>query len=470
MNSIDVYRLLQEIGATSSRNAKEDLLRSKIEDPTVHRVVKLAYDPFITFGITPPQVKGAGRLSFDHTSPQPWVMLHQLSKRELTGNAAKTAVERMLGDLEPSSSELLRRILAKDLRCGISEKTINLVLPNTVPTFDLMLSKAYEEKRIKAFPVAVEPKLDGFRGMSLVSAGVSKAFSRVGNHFPQLDWAGPYLVQMVENARAKVQNAESCPGMSEKVRRFIWDVLGGDAGASAAIDGEAVSGSYKTTSGDLRRKDEEATDTILNVFDIVPYAFMRNTGEIEWKVPLKIRRRVLSFVVRCAPEGAPIVMTDLREANSHEEIQAIYAEHRANGLEGAMVKPWDGHYVKKKGHLWMKIKAEETADLRVIGWFEGEAGTRLAGKFAGYIVDHKGVEVRVGGGYKHAMLEEIDATVRDVPAGPAYVAGGKVCRKFGTTGRLMEVEYHEVTPDGSLRHPRFVRWRDDKDETLRVAA
>jgi len=452
VNSIDVYRLLQEIGATTSRNAKEDLLRSKIEDPTVQRVVQLAYDPFITFGITPPQVKGAGRLSFDHTSPQPWVMLHQLSKRELTGNAAKVAVERMLVDLEPASCEVLRRILAKDLRCGISEKTINLVLPNTVPTFDLMLSKAYEEKRIKTFPVPIEPKLDGFRGMSLVSAGVSKAFSRVGNHFPQLDWAGPYLVQMVENARAKVQNAESCPGMTDKVRRFIWDVLGGDAGPSAAIDGEAVSGSYKTTSGDLRRKDEEATDTILNVFDIVPYAIMRDTGQIEWKVPLKIRRKVLEFVVRCAPEGAPIQVTDLREANSHEEIQAIYAEHRANGLEGAMVKPWDGHYVKKKGHLWMKIKGQETEDLRITGHYTGKAGTRLEGKFAGFVVDRAGVSVSVGGGFSHELLETIDKDP------DSYI------------GRLIEVEYHEVTPDGSLRHPRFVRFRDDKDSALKVAA
>jgi ATP-dependent DNA ligase len=469
VNSYDVITLLDEIAATSSRNAKEDLLRKHIDDPLVQRVVRLAYDPFITFGITPPQVKTFGKAVFTTDTPEVWSLLDRLAKRSLTGNAAKEEVEQMLTWLDPFASKLLWLILRKDLRCGISEKTINLVLPNTVPTFDLMLSKAYEEKRIKVFPVAVEPKLDGFRGMSLISGGVSKAFSRVGNHFPQLDWAGPFLAQMVDNARARVQNAESCPGMSEKVRRFIWDLLGGDAGPSAAIDGEAVSGSYKTTSGDLRRKGEEATDTILHVFDIVPYAFMRDTGQIEWKVPLKVRRRVLAFVVGCAPEGAPVQLTDLREANSHEKIQAIYAEHRANGLEGAMVKPWDGHYVKKKGFLWLKMKAEETADLRVTGWFEGKVGTKLEGKFGGFIVDHNGVEVRVGGGFSDAQREQFEADCRhdDALAEANAILEAVPGRALG---RLCEVEYHEVTPDGSLRHPRFVRWRDDKDEALRVAA
>ena len=27
-------------------------------------------------------------------------------------------------------------------------------------------------------------------------------------------------------------------------------------------------------------------------------------------------------------------------------------------------------------------------------------------------------------------------------------------------GRLIEVKYHEITPDGSMRHPRFARVRD----------
>jgi DNA ligase-1 len=31
-------------------------------------------------------------------------------------------------------------------------------------------------------------------------------------------------------------------------------------------------------------------------------------------------------------------------------------------------------------------------------------------------------------------------------------------------GRLLEVSFHEVTDDGSLRHPRAKKWRDDKSK------
>nr|WP_301302401.1 hypothetical protein [Methylorubrum extorquens] len=334
-----------------------------------------------------------------------------------------------------------------------------------------MLSRAYEEKRIKVFPVAVEPKLDGFRGMSLVTGGVSKAFSRVGNHFPQLDWAGPYLADMVAAAHDKAYNL-FVAGSGPAEHFYRW--LGGEDGPSCALDGEMMTRSYAETSGELRRKGNEAKDALLYLFDAVPYAFMRDPTQIEWKVPLRVRRKFLKFIVAHAPEGAPIRLTDFREINSHEEIIEVYNEHRSNKLEGAMVKPLEGHYVRKKGHIWQKIKAEETEDLRIIGWQTGEPGRALEDKFAGFLVEreHNGemVVVAVGGGYKHDELAFWDAEVRKMPAGEPWTVNGKVRRRFLTPFRLCEVEFHEVTPDGSLRHPRFVRFRDDKDENLRVAA
>lgn len=466
LNSNAILQVLIEIGKTSSRTAKEDILRQHIDDPMMQEVVRIAYDPFITFGLTPPEPpEKSGMANFSMDDAQPWITLHRLAKRELTGNAAKATVEVLLAGYDGESAALLWRILRKDLRCGITEKTINTVLPGTVPTFDVMLSKAFEAKRVKAWPVAVEPKLDGLRALCIVKGGTGKFFSRVGNHFPSLDHLGPLMVQIVTDAW---QEANRDKGVS-KISEVYYKLLGGDAGPSLAIDSEVTTGSFNKTTGDVRRKSEEASDSIINVFDAVPAEKMLANGTPEIKIPFKIRRAFAQWVVKNARPGAPIQMTDLRMANSVEEIEAIYAEHREAGLEGAMVKPLDASYVKKKGHLWMKMKAEETEDLRVIGWQTGEPGTRFEGKFATFIVDYKGVQVSVGG-ISHELLAEWDVLARAIPSGAPFAVKNKVRTLFDEPQRLIEVEYHEVTPDGSLRHPRFVRFRDDKDDQLKIAA
>ena len=35
-------------------------------------------------------------------------------------------------------------------------------------------------------------------------------------------------------------------------------------------------------------------------------------------------------------------------------------------------------------------------------------------------------------------------------------------------GRIVEVEYQRVTRLGKLRHPRFKRWRDDKNHANKI--
>jgi ATP-dependent DNA ligase len=475
MNSTDLLDRIDQIAATSSTSAKAELVEALLgESELARQVVKAALDPFITFGLTPTKSKTFGSRSFDEISPQPWVMLHQLSKRELTGAAAKTAVKNILEDLEPKSSELLWRILKKDLRAGFSKNTVNRVMPGTIPTFDVMLSKPYEEKRVKVFPVAVEPKLDGMRAMFLVKDGAAKGFTRVGNHIPSLDYLSDLIAEMV---RAAAKTAvEKAPG--DKLMELYAKMLGA-RGATAALDAEITTGGhFNEASGEVRRKSADAENAIINLFDALPYN-LATSSENEIKIPFKARRKFAEFIAGFAPEGLIVKMTDLRLANSHEEIQAIYEEHRANGLEGAMVKPLDAHYVKSKGFLWMKMKAEETEDLRITGWFEGEAGTKLEGKFGGLLVEreHEGkmVEVKIGGGFKEHEREELEPLLRADSAGVTPVTEkNKVLYRGGAgrqvLGRLAEIEFHEITPDGSLRHPRFVRFRDDKDENLKDAA
>ena len=147
-------------------------------------------------------------------------------------------------------------------------------------------------------------------------------------------------------------------------------------------------------------------------------------------------------------------------ASSYDEVQFYYNAFRTAGQEGAIVKPLDGVYVKKRSYAWLKIKGEETNDLFITGAFEGTG--KYEGMLGGVIVDFNGVAVRVGGGLSEAQRVELWADYQNdiTPGkGPFHLLLGK----------MIEVEAHEVTPDGSLRHPRFVRFRSDKEPVAKAA-
>lgn len=102
---------------------------------------------------------------------------------------------------------------------------------------------------------------------------------------------------------------------------------------------------------------------------------------------------------------------------------------------------WEG-FVLKNGNLvdWHKHKAERTIDLVVSGIKSGW-GTFLG--MAGALV------MRTTEGHEVCSCSGMDlSTRRDI--------GAK------DLGRVAEVLYQYVGDKGRLRHPRFVRWRDDK--------
>jgi DNA ligase 1 len=90
-----------------------------------------AYNPFYVFGIRQvPETEGLTGRANPWT--QFWAMLEALRTRYITGNRAREAVEQMSQQFDSEEwNGLARRVLIKDLRCGISEKTINKVVGKT---------------------------------------------------------------------------------------------------------------------------------------------------------------------------------------------------------------------------------------------------------------------------------------------------------------------------------------------------
>lgn len=462
--------LIEAIDADNSRNGKETLLAELLAHDLGKFIVKWTYDPFITFGIKP--IRHASNLQqkvpFDML--QIANVLNKLAQRELTGNAAADVVSTCLQVADDTANELLWRILNKDLRCGIAESTIQKVMPGLIPTFAVMRAHPYEEKRVKVFPQYIEPKLDGYRFTFICRNGSGGFFTRTGKR----NQAAEHLVEPM------IQAAIKAAQLSGDTMQEI--LLGGRTGMrqnlNFMVDGEMiVDESFKET-GALRRKDTAAEGAKFHVFDIMSFENFDAIGAV--KIPYRIRRAcVMEFVHYADPKY--ITQTSSYLVNSHEEIIDYYNKFRARGLEGAMVKDPEGFYDKKKSYGWMKIKAEETEDLYIVGFYNGEANKEFENTTGGLIVARKDqktgqiVEVRVGGGFSKELRHELadlwdeDAKMFGISPNVGFKPGQSFTMKeindllgLKLIGRMIEVEYHEVTPDGSLRHPRFIKFRDDK--------
>lgn len=127
----------------------------------------------------------------------------------------------------------------------------------------------------------------------------------------------------------------------------------------------------------------------------------------------------------------------------------LIAYAQANKLEGVVFKRKDSLYVpdKRPENHWYRIKGSITADVVVMGYEDGE------GKYEGQIGSIVFGQIKDGKLTKCGTCSGMDDQLR------------KELTTNGDTykGRVLEVEAMERTEKGMFRHPRFNRWRDDKN-------
>ena len=140
--------IIRDLEVHPSRLNKEGILESAMNEglDEFFEGVSMALDTLYTFGVKQVPVKeekGGQGLSWANFKQ----LAESLHRRELTGHAARDAILLAMGVATDGQwNDFYRRILIKDLRCGVSEKTVNKVAkaikkPNySVPVFECMLA------------------------------------------------------------------------------------------------------------------------------------------------------------------------------------------------------------------------------------------------------------------------------------------------------------------------------------------
>ncbi len=440
---------IRKLNESDSRLHKEDVIKQALEASVLGSTnaqvflgfLKACYNPYVTFGVKQiPDTVGIV------DAENPWTefneLMVQLSQRRLTGNAAREAIQEMAERFDSEEwNTFLAPVLRRDMRAGISDKTINKICKKTdyeIPIFGCQLATNSEGRPEMRGIKRLEPKLDGVRVLMMVipsDSGVTViSFSRNGKVFENFT----HIEEQVSLNWLKMI----------RQTKMAKQLSGG-----FVLDGEVIGNTFQELMRQARRKENvQADDSVFNIFDIVPLADFRRG---HWNAQLSKRIEVLEAMrsvidTMANVELLPHIMVDLDTAAGKDQLMR-YAKDQVNaGFEGIMIKDVDAPYECKRNTFWMKWKPTITVDLTVVGIEEGTGRNqgRLGALVCEGMDDGKFIQVNVGSGYSDEDRDD-------------YWKNSNL-----VIGRTAEVLCDVITQnqDGSysLRFPRFVRFRDDK--------
>ena len=397
--------------------------------------MRLALDPMITFGVKKvPRHGGPDGQGLTWTAFR--ALADNLARRELTGAAAKTAIELCLTCAKQDEwNDWYLPILTKDLRCGISESTINKVINKLkpvkalkpqylIPVFECQLAhdSANHESKVCGKRL-IEVKLDGVRILTVVYPdGQVNQYSRNGK-------------ELVNFGHIKNQFEQIATGLQEP-----W-----------VFDGEIMSSSFQDLMKQVHRKSAVAADdAVLNLFDCIPLVHFK-AGK--WNAKQTFRTEHVAKFVEHHKDTLTHVRTlsqelvDLDTPAGKKRFKEINAQAIAGGYEGIMIKDPDAGYECKRSVAWLKLKPFIEVSLGVVDVEEGTGKNigRLGALVCEGVDDGKSIRVNVGSGFTDDNRIE-------------YWNG-----RAGLNGSIVEVRADAVTQnqDGtySLRFPRFKGFR-----------
>ena len=424
------WSVIEQLEADNSRLAKEEVIAQEAAAGNTEFFLgcRLALDSMITFGVKQVEPKkGPGKgLSWDTFKK----LADSLSTRQVTGNAAQTAVNfARMNATEDQWNLWYRRILIKDLRCGVSEKTINKVVEKTyenyaIPVFSCQLAhdSANHESKVTGEKL-IEVKLDGVRVIAIVyPTGLVSLFSRNG------------------------KSLDNFPLVEEQLSKhaiFFAEPM--------VLDGEVMSASFQDLMKQIHRKDDvKSSDAVLNLFDILT---LRDFSAGRSEHTQIERSQTLNDWFNDYGDHMPNItvvgqeLVDLDTELGQTRFKQINSDAVAGGYEGIMIKDPRAGYECKRSVAWLKLKPFIEVSLEVTDVEEGTG--RNEGRLGALVCsgedDGRRINVNCGSGFSDNDRTEYWGD------------------RSQLVGRIVEVRADAITKnqDGSysLRFPRFLRFR-----------
>ena len=201
---------LNELAIDNSRTYKMEVLKKYSEDEDIKYYLDFIFNPYIITGISDKKLNR--RVETDYSTELLTIIdILNYAKTHNTGSDKDLSIifsnrdtlfeyfnlnvfldedvnEQQFGDIIASLYDLFDKVLVKNLQLGIDAKTINKVIPNLIPTFDVMLANKYFDNPefVEGKEFALTTKIDGGRIIAIKKNGEVKFYTRSGQLYEGL--------------------------------------------------------------------------------------------------------------------------------------------------------------------------------------------------------------------------------------------------------------------------------------------
>jgi len=435
--------VIEALEATTSRLEKERIIQHAwdLELVEFFEGAQMAYDALRTYGVKKVPLIESDDIT-NISSAFDWTRFksisHKLETRQLTGNQARDVLRGAANIANIRDwNGFYRRVLLKDLKCGITETTINKILEKNgdsaakylIPVFACQLAKNGEDHPKKMMGMKLlDVKLDGIRSITILDKDKNTVtqYSRDGRlneNFPQIT------------------------AILEKLLPVITE--------SMVFDGEMVSRNFQSLMKQFNRKEDVDTgDAKLALFDCLPLndflAGECSLTQTQRHAALTEFQPLLATISDGSVYVVPKQQVNLDTPEGQQTFREFNRDTIAAGYEGIMVKDPAATYKTKRTDAWLKIKPFITVDLELKEVIVGTPGSKYENTMGACIFageeDGKIIQTSVGSGYSDELRDAIWQNRHSVK--------GRICEIKGDA-----FTQAQDSDTWSLRFPVFLQFR-----------
>lgn len=364
------FDIIEELRATNGTNDKIDILKANKSNELLQYVLKMTYDNTYNYYMTiPPKVdqgiKGHNSLIFGME-----LLLDQIASRKVTGNAAKSLVKDTITNMNLRDREVMSLIIKRDLKCGISAKTIAKVWPDLLPKNPYMRCGG-KEKDIK-YPVLTQLKCDGIFLRVIVEGGTVTAKTRNGNVL--------LLDNMQEGLKDELSKLPEAVYEGELLVYYGGTALPRELG-NGIINGVLISG--KSALGE----DEEFKLVLWDTLSLKEFS--------KGKSSMTVVDRFDELRGDIPPDSKHIAVVDYKILNNKEEVYEYYSRVLARGEEGLVLKNTSGIWKDGTSKDLIKLKVERVVELSCVDFLPAKEGSKNADTFGSILCESSCGELQV---------------------------------------------------------------------------